>query len=49
MATPAVRSRPRNVGRQILRRLFDAAHSRPRPHLFLQLKPPGPENTPAAG
>ncbi|HVW38633.1 MAG TPA: hypothetical protein VHB99_15060 [Pirellulales bacterium] len=49
MKAPALRARPRAAGRQILRRLFDAAHSRPHPHLFLQLKPPGPGPSAAAG
>lgn len=49
MKAPSLRARPRAAGRQILRRLFDAAHSRPQPHLFLQLKPPGPGPSAAAG
>ncbi|HEV7225799.1 MAG TPA: hypothetical protein VGN42_24045 [Pirellulales bacterium] len=49
MTAPMVRARPRAAGRLILRRLFDAAHARPRPHLFLQLKPPGAEPSAAAG
>ncbi|HVA48922.1 MAG TPA: hypothetical protein VNH11_21325 [Pirellulales bacterium] len=41
-------ARPRLVGRLILRRLFDAPHPRPQPHLALRAKPPGNEqNTPA--
>ncbi|HEX7447580.1 MAG TPA: hypothetical protein VF306_08545 [Pirellulales bacterium] len=43
MSAPSTRSRPRGVGRLILRRLFDAAHTRPRPPLFERLKPPGAE------
>lgn len=43
MSTQAARSRPRELGRVILRRLFDAAHARPRPPLFERLKPRGNE------
>lgn len=43
MSVPATRARPRGIGRLILRRLFDAAHARPRPPLFERLKPTGGE------
>lgn len=48
MSTHATRSRPREMGRAILRRLFDAAHARPRPPLFERLKPRGNEPNAAA-
>jgi hypothetical protein len=36
-------ARPRLIGRLILRRVFDTAHARPRPHLYLVSRPPGPD------
>lgn len=45
MTVPVAHARPRSVGRIILRRVFDTAHARPRPHLILRSKPPGPEPT----
>ena len=38
------RARTRFFGRLILRRVFDAAHVRPRPHLFVATRPPGPDS-----
>ncbi len=46
MSMPATQARPRATGRLILRRVFDAAHPRPQPHLMLRSKPPG--NDPGA-
>lgn len=48
MTMPASQARPRLIGRLILRRVFDAPHPRPQPHLELRAKPPGSEqSTPA--
>jgi hypothetical protein len=47
MAVPMTHARPRATGRIILRRVFDAAHPRPQPHLELRDRPRGSEPTPS--
>ncbi|HET6881316.1 MAG TPA: hypothetical protein VFI31_14235 [Pirellulales bacterium] len=49
MNVPTTQARPRALGRLILRRVFDAPHRQPRPHLELRPKPSGNEgNEPSA-